>query len=226
MGAPLKLYGGGRVNKDGRYDAKGFLEGQFEPGSDERVLKNLPGIKSAQEMDDMEARELQRVMAELIDLYDEQHKFITEDLKAMHKRWLGEIYAWAGEYRQVNLSKGHFPFAAAARLPALMENYETEVLAKYTPCNFRERADVVRALAEAHVELILIHPFRDGNGRLARLLSILMALQAGLPLLDFSVLAEERKQDYFAAVQSGLDNNYEPMERLFALVIEKSLAAS
>ncbi|TAK86063.1 MAG: hypothetical protein EPO20_09750 [Betaproteobacteria bacterium] len=32
------------------------------------------------------------------------------------------------------------------------------------------------ALAETHVELVLIHPFREGNGRIARALSTLMAL--------------------------------------------------
>jgi cell filamentation protein len=95
-----------------------------------------------------------------------------------------------------------------------------------TPCNFKKRADVIRALAETHVELVLIHPFREGNGRLARTLSILMALQAGLPLLNFSLIAEEKKQGYFAAVQAGLDKNYEPMERLFAEIIERSPASS
>jgi len=40
-------------------------------------------------------------------------------------------------------------------------------------------------MAVVHVELVLIHPFRDGNGRVARILSILMGLQAGLPALDF-----------------------------------------
>ncbi len=68
--------------------------------------------------------------------------------------------------------------------------------------------------------------FRDGNGRAARVLSILMALQAGLPLLDFSLIAEKKKQEYFAAVQAGLDKNYKPMERLFAEIIERSLASS
>jgi cell filamentation protein len=68
--------------------------------------------------------------------------------------------------------------------------------------------------------------FREGNGRLARVLSILMALQAGLPLLDFSLIAEEKKQEYFVAVQAGLDKNYAPMERLFAEIIERSLASS
>lgn len=81
-------------------------------------------------------------------------------------------------------------------------------------------------MAETHVELVLIHPFRDGNGRVGRILSILMALQAGLPLLDFGLIAVEKKQVYFAAVQAGLDKNYKPMERLFAEIIERSLAAS
>jgi cell filamentation protein len=45
---------------------------------------------------------------------------------------------------------------------------------------------VIRAMAVVHTELILIYPFRDGDGRVGRLLSFLMALQAKLPLLDFS----------------------------------------
>ena len=58
------------------------------------------------------------------------------------------------------------------------------------------------------------------------MLAILMALQAGLPMLNFTLIAEEGKQEYFAAVQAGLDRNYEPMGRLFARVIEQSPASS
>lgn len=69
---------------------------------------------------------------------------------------------------------------------------------------------------------MLIHPFREGNGRLGRLLATLMALQAGLPLLDFSVLDGLRREEYFAAVRAGLDTDYQPMKRLFTDVIERS----
>ena len=75
--------------------------------------------------------------------------------------------------------------------------------------------DVARALAEIHVELVLIHPFREGNGRLSRLLAILMALQAGLPILDFSDIEAKRREIYFKAVQAGLERNYKPMEEVF-----------
>ena len=107
-----------------------------------------------------------------------------------------------------------------------MAQSERDVLQRNTPCNFKDRADIIRALAETHAELVLIHPFREGNGRVARILSTLMALQAGLPLLDFGWIAGEKKEAYFAAVQAGLDRNYKPMERLFAEIIERSLPAS
>jgi len=158
--------------------------------------------------------------------YDEGHRFTASDIREFHRLWLGDIYAWAGEYRQVNVSKGDFPFAAAARVPALMVEFERDVLARCTPCNFKVRNEVVRALAETHAELVLIHPFRDGNGRVARALSTLMALQAELPLLDFSTIANEKKEGYFAAVQAGLDRNYQPMEKIFAEIIELSVAES
>ena len=214
------------MKKDGRYDVSSLTEAQFELGSNEQVLKNRLGIKSQKEMDDAEARALERAMVGLVGNYDERHRFTATDICKIHKSWLGEIYDWAGEYRQVNISKGDFPFAVANRIPALMAEFEKDVLARYTPCNFEDRADVARALAETHVELVLIHPFREGNGRVTRILSILMALQAGLPLLDFSLIAEEKKQEYFAAVQAGLDRNYKLMERLFAEIIERSLASS
>jgi len=126
----------------------------------------------------------------------------------------------------VNISKGGFPFAAAAQVPRLMALFERNVLQRNTPCNFTDRAEIIRALAETHVELVLIHPFREGNGRLARILLTLMALQARLPLLDYGLIAGVKKEAYFAAVQAGMDKNYQPMERLFAEIIERSFASS
>lgn len=107
-----------------------------------------------------------------------------------------------------------------------MSLFERDVLQRNTPCNFKDREEIIRALAETHVELVLIHPFREGNGRAARILSTLMALQAGLPLLDFGLIAGIKKEAYFAAVQAGMGKSYQPMERLFAEIIERSVASS
>jgi cell filamentation protein len=133
------------------------------------------------------------------------------------------IYEWAGSYRNVNLSKNNFPFAAAKMIPLLMKQFEKEFLQKHTPCKFKSFVRIVQSLAEVHVELILIHPFREGNGRLARLLSMVMASQAGLPILDFTDITGRKRKEYFSAIQSGLERDYKPMEKIFSRVIERSL---
>jgi cell filamentation protein len=52
-----------------------------------------------------------------------------------------------------------------------------------------------------------------------------MALQAGLPILDFSIIRGPKKKDYFTSVQIGLGRDYQPMEKLFEEIIEASIQA-
>ena len=85
------------------------------------------------------------------------------------------------------MSKGGFPFAAAAQVPRLLVEFERKYLARWTPCNRLSDDELVQAIAETHVEFILIHPFREGNGRLSRLLADVMAVQAGHAPLDYTV---------------------------------------
>src|SRR5439155_24479759 len=106
----------------------------------------------------------------------------------LHRMWLGPIYACAGEYRSLNIGKGGFQFAHAPLVQGLMAELERGPLAYCTPRRAADDGQVAEALAVVHGEVILIHPCRDGNGRVARLLALLMGLQAGLPPLDFSPL--------------------------------------
>lgn len=211
------------MKKSGRYKTNGLVEDQYEEGSDGLVLKNLLNINVKQAIDEAETRELYRTTDELTEIYDLNHWFTSADVCSMHRIWLGTIYEWAGKYRQVTISKGEFTFALPKFIPQLMTDFEKQELLRYTPCNFKSREKQVQALAIVHTELLLIHPFREGNGRLSRLLAMLMALQAGLPPLDFSEFEGERKEEYFAAVRTGLDKNYQPMEKVFNDVISLTL---
>ena len=205
-----------------RYDASGFEENQYEPGSRGRVLKNLLGIAIKREMDLCEGREQIRALEELATRYDKDHRFTATDMCRIHKVWLGRIYSWAGKYRQVNVTKDNFSFAAAAQIPKLMAAFEEGPLQHFTPCRPAATDALAMALAEVHVELVLIHPFREGNGRVARILAVLMGLQAGLPALYFDKLSGSKRQQYFAAVRAGIERNYDPMAELFSAVIQRT----
>ena len=116
------------------------------------VLKNLLGITLKEVMDEAEARALEQATDVLIRAHCETHRFTAADLCDCRRTWLGDIYEWAGHYRRVNVSKDGFPFAAAAQVPALMDQFERDELRRCTPCTFADRAAVIRALAETHVD--------------------------------------------------------------------------
>jgi cell filamentation protein len=184
------------------------------------VLSNLIGIRSVREMDRVEQRSLLLTTEWALSAFSAGHRFSSDDIRRIHHRWLGDIYAWAGEYRQVNVSKGGFMFAAAAQVPRLMEEFDAECLSN-NEARPSSPADKLAAVARAHAELLLIHPFREGNGRLARLLAVLMAMQAGFRKPSFEPLLRHHREEYFAAVRAGLGRDYEPMRRLFTLIVDE-----
>lgn len=213
------------MKKSGRYKTDGLVEDQYEAGANGLVLKNLLHITDKQEIAEVETRELYRATDKLTEIYDQEHRFTAVDICDMHEKWLGPVYEWAGQYRQVTISKGGFTFALPKFIPQLMAEFEKNELNRYTPCIFADRKEQAQALAIVHTELLLIHPFREGNGRLSRLLAMLMGLQAGLPPLDFGEFEGERKEEYFAAVRKGLARDYQPMEKFFNAVISRTLRA-
>jgi cell filamentation protein len=175
-------------------------------------------------MQHAESETLLAATQQIIDVTGTNQRFTADDIRSMHRRWLGEVYEWAGDYRQVNIAKGGFMFAAASRVPRLMQDFERGPLRDYTPCGFATIETQASALAIVHAELILIHPFLDGNGRCARLLATLMGLQAGLPALDFGgVRGTKKKREYIAAIHAALARDYTPMTAVFHAVIRRTL---
>ena len=197
-----------------RYEASGS-QSEFEPGSDGRVLRNLLGITSSDEMDDLELDLLDQLYQSVLGEEFLNRRLNVSDLKSWHYQWLGNVYTWAGELRTVNVAKGDFYFAAAAQIPRLLDKFQAACLNRFTPSHRLSDEALSEALAVTHVELILIHPFREGNGRLARLLCDVMAVQADRDLLDYTEWDRD-KERYFAAIQQGLARTYAPMIELIS----------
>jgi cell filamentation protein len=202
-----------------RYAAAGS-EAEFQPGSRGRVLRNFPGITKVREMEDAETQALIVAQQAARTTYGRNHRFTPADIRRLHRMWLGSIYPWAGNYRTVNIGKGDLQFAHAPLIPRLMLNSGKEALRRHTPCREGNDVPVARSLAEVHAQLILIHPFRDGNGRLARLIAVLMASQAGLNPLRLSALAGGGKRTYEQAIHAAKRGDYAPLEALFSCAIE------
>jgi len=204
-----------------RYDASGSTEGQYQLGTNDTVLINKLAITNSDEMNQAELELLELLYEEVLSNVVEDQIMTVAELSKWHRMWLGNIYEWAGQERSVNMSKDDFHFATVAQIPRLLEELDKKYLRVYTPCQGFDEDQLAEAIATVHVELILVHPFREGNGRLSRLLANVMALQAGWPELDFSAW-DAASEDYFAAIRAGMDCDYEPLKNLVRQVLNDS----
>jgi cell filamentation protein len=210
----------------GRYVTPGGPETESEPGSGGRVLRNRLGIRHKKEMDRVEFEALVAVQEKYLDRIGPHTRLTAEMLCRMHSDWLGGIYEWAGHYRTVELTKGDFRWPPAFRVGENMSAFEKGVLARCTPCQPGPLAEVARCIAEVHAELLLVHPFREGNGRLARWVSDLMAFQAGLPAPDYGFIgrsAKRRRAAYLQAVRDGYVKDYDLLTAFFVEGLERRL---
>jgi Fic family protein len=85
---------------------------------------------------------------------------------------------------------------------------------------------VVRA-AMAHLHVAAIHPFRDGNGRVARIAQSLVLARDGLVSFEFASIEEylgERTQDYYDVLERTQGGSYKP-ERSARQWVEFCVAA-
>jgi Fic family protein len=102
--------------------------------------------------------------------------FSEEDVKNLHKLFYQKIdEAQAGAYRQeqVIITGSKYSCPAPADVPRLMMKFVADTL------DFLGKFHAVEAAATIHKDFVFIHPFIDGNGRIARLLMNLCLLQKG-----------------------------------------------
>lgn len=75
----------------------------------------MAGIRRVRDVEQAESEALLSTQDALLDQYALTHRFTAKDIRAIHRQWLGGLYAWAGEYRSVNIGKAGFMFAPPPR---------------------------------------------------------------------------------------------------------------
>jgi Fic family protein len=107
-------------------------------------------------------------------------------------------------------------------LPTLVDEYVVWLnRALQPPSTDKSLAKVLSLACDAHTRLVHIHPFEDGNGRLARTMSALVLQRAGIVPALFS---RHRRTEYMKAVSSAtIDGRYEDICLLHAQGVKKSL---
>jgi cell filamentation protein len=186
----------------------------YTPKSEDEILPNKLGLTDPRKIAEEEYRGFLRAEIKFESELDDISLFEWDVILSIHKAAFEHLYEFAGQLRQVNISKGGFMFPAAKYLPSAVEEFEKEFL-NPLPDSFGEYEQLINHVAPLHAELLFIHPFREGNGRTARLFADLIALKSGFDRFNFEKITKKRMPKYITAVQAAADKNYESMIQLF-----------
>jgi Fic family protein len=135
--------------------------------------------------------------------------FGEEELFRLHKavqtQAVIDVYkpvgAWKKEHNStvgvVDEKQFVFEYAPPNDVPSLMKNWFELFHETVQGVREGDRTRALEAFVNIHVSFVRIHPFFDGNGRLARLVANIPVLKAGLPPI---IIPKEQRKAYIDAL--------------------------
>ena len=178
------------------------------------VLRNLLGINNQEELNNAERLITSKEISELqkCKFGDMSEKILVD----IHKRLFGKIYPWAGQFRQVELSKGNTDFCPKDMIrQGLSMTFMS--IGYYDNFKMLPKEEFCHKCADVFNRLNDLHPFREGNGRTIRTVIYHIAKNAGW-LLD---LSKCNREEYMAASIAGCNGYHKAMEHLMLKTIKE-----
>ncbi|MDZ7587495.1 MAG: Fic family protein [Patescibacteria group bacterium] len=185
--------------------------------SDKEIEKMMKGIK-LQRFSDRDKQEVRGYYELLVNVFNsgEELHFSESLIKHFHRellKYVDKDQLHRGEYKkQENKvimidSAGQSAGVLFDTTPAYLTPKEMQELIEWTKTTLEKKFyHPLLIIGACIVQFLQIHPFQDGNGRLSRILTNLLMLQAGydyMPYVSHEKLIEDNKPDYYLALRQS-----------------------
>ena len=152
------------------------------------ILENKLNITNQVELAKAEERLSKLGAKQLFDTGDIEKVDVgtVAGLAFIHRYLFSDVYAFAGNIRDVNIAKGNFRFAPLMYLEASLKHIDAMPQGTFDE------------IVEKYVEMNVAHPFREGNGRATRIWLDLMLKRSLQLVVDWN---QVDKEDYLSAMQ-------------------------
>jgi cell filamentation protein len=204
----------------GRYTVSGNVEAQYVDSA-ETVLKNEKGITDLRTLQMEEEAALAGAYSLLLGEVRTDTPITNELIRYTHKTVFGDLFAWAGRWRTVKISKDTTVWPPPDFLESAMQEFERDVLKRYPASILTTDEAFCTAVGHVQGEFLAIHPFREGNARTIKLVTDLLAAQTQrLPLkYDMTPVGVAK---YIEAAKAAMLKEYD----LMAAIIREALGAA
>ncbi|PVY38388.1 MULTISPECIES: Fic/DOC family protein [Pontibacter] len=185
--------------------------GEYTTAADD----NLLGIGDKAQLNELEAKGVLRAEEYMLDL-DDSVEISTGLILDIHRTAFGEIYEWAGKWRNKDLQVGAYIPPRHFDVPRLMAEFTYDL--RYRLQNkvdkYKDTEALVRELAWAHHRMVHIHPFVNGNGRSARLITNLLAYMHGYQSVELYQRDGDGRKKYLQAVKLADTYDFSELEQM------------
>ena len=168
----------------------------------------LPGhIATREQLDEWEAENI--LQGERWATGAARRRDVLDDafLRELHQRMFGRTWRWAGAFRSTEKNIGIAPARIAEESRKLLEDTKAQIEGKAAPLD--------EIAARFHHRLVWIHPFPNGNGRHARLLTDLLLSAHGAQPFTWGQADLERsgeaRERYLTALRAADARDFAPL---------------
>lgn len=178
-----------------------------------RELASAAGALTYTEVSERLAAKVADCIDDLLDLAPTAIVVTPDWLREIHSRIASELFPdWAGRWRSTEVQVG-------THLPPPPHDVSVRVRDFCLDLDERLRhiggvQSIAELLAWVDWRFQWIHPFKDFNGRVGRILLVALAYRLGLPPVD-PAAGEADRQSYFAALRSADGGDLRPLTELW-----------
>jgi fido (protein-threonine AMPylation protein) len=155
-----------------------------------------------------------RCLEALLDSTAEAMQITPEWICAIHRQIAGELFPdWAGRFRNTDVQVGtHLP-PRAFEVPVQVRNYCLDLAERLHHLPGVE--SIADFLAWADWRFQWIHPFKDFNGRVGRILLVALSYKLNLPPINPAAGDASGRRAYFDALRAADAGNLAPLSSLW-----------
>lgn len=200
-----------------------------QPKGATKYLDTAFGILPRSKVIPLEVEGIKKALDYIIKVSDKKNKITPKIILEVHRVGFGFIFpVWAGKFRTIDVEVGDYEPPHYSRIPELVKNLceDLEERLKHLPSLDVEEeflAETISLLAWFQHRLVWIHPFNDYNGRVARLLTNLLLLNLGFPLVEIKADTGKDRDNYVEAMKAADQYEYSKLEELLLNAVKESL---
>jgi fido (protein-threonine AMPylation protein)/predicted type IV restriction endonuclease len=176
-----------------------------------RYFDTAEGVKSYAEVAERLAVQLTAILRQTVDSDPATLSITPEWLCLCHRDLAGALFPdWAGRFRDRNVQIGHHQPPPFYEVPVHMRLFCDDLAERlrHIQPDVPDLHAIAELLAVADGRFQSIHPFRDFNGRVGRVLLVALLHILGLPPVEIVPSGPEFRQAYFEALNAADQGEY------------------